>query len=233
MEKQKIQVLEKNGFTIIPAIIDTDQINKLISVVEPVLRDCPSAGIRNIVQKQPLIQALSESPQIMVLVNSILGVDAKLVRSIFFNKDSNINWAVSWHQDLSIAVRQKADISGFYAWSKKDGILHVQPPTSIMEKMLTIRIHLDNTDESNGVLRVSPGSHQLGRIAANQTTIVAKKRGEIACNVVAGDALLFRPLLLHCSGKTRSSSRPRRIIHLEYSSARLPSPLQWHEGAYD
>lgn len=232
MEKQKLRALEENGFTIISAVIDAEQIQALISVVEPMFQDYSSAGIRNIVHKQPLIQTLSESPRIMALVNLVLGADTKLVRSILFNKDSNLNWTVNWHEDLSIAVRQKAEISGFCGWSEKDGTLHVQPPTSILEKMLTIRIHLDNTDESNGVLRVSPGSHQLGRIPAHQTATVARQRGETACNVVAGDALLFRPLLLHCSHKTRSY-RPRRIIHLEYSSAQLPNPLQWHEGTYD
>ena len=47
----------------------------------------------------------------------------------------------------------------------KEGIPHVQPPTAILEQMLTVRIHLDRTDESNGALKVIPGSHRQGKLS--------------------------------------------------------------------
>lgn len=219
--------LEDYGFAIIPSVFAESELSELVNVVEPMLKNCPAAGIRGISQKLPTIQALSSSPKILQLVTPILGAEARLVRSILFNKSPKVNWKVTWHQDLSIAVAKRVNVEGFNSWSVKEGVVHVQPPESILEQMLTVRIHLDAADESNGALWVSPRSHRLGRISAAQAASVARNNGEFLCSVQAGDVLLFRPLLLHSSHKV-SSSNNRRIVHLEFSSAKLPSSLEWN-----
>jgi ectoine hydroxylase-related dioxygenase (phytanoyl-CoA dioxygenase family) len=96
--------------------------------------------------------------------------------------------------------------------------------------MVNVRIHLDAADETNGALWVSPGSHQLGRIPANEAAGAAKRLGTNLCAVAAGDVLLFHPLTLHASKKA-TSNRPRRVIHLEFASVALPPPLKWSESA--
>ena len=219
--------IDEYGFAIVPSVFGENEISELINVVEPMLKNCPAAGIRGISQKVSAIQDLSNSPNILKLVTTILGTEARLVRSILFNKSPEVNWKVTWHQDLSIAVAEKVNIEGFNSWSVKEGVVHVQPPESILEKMLTVRIHLDAANESNGALWVSPGSHLFGRIPAAQAASVAKKNGESLCSVQAGDVLLFRPLTLHSSRKV-SSPNNRRVIHFEFSSAKLPSPLEWN-----
>ena len=228
MFQQLENSLDKNGFAIVPSVFSESEISELISVVNPMLKNCPAAGIRGISKKLPTIGALSNSPRILKLVTQILGAEARLVRSILFNKSPKVNWKVTWHQDLSIAVAKQENVDGFNAWSIKEGVVHVQPPVSILEKMLTVRIHLDAANESNGALWVSSGSHRFGRIPAAQAASVARKNGEFLCSVQAGDVLLFRPLLLHSSRKV-SSSNNRRIIHLEFSSAKLPASLEWNE----
>jgi ectoine hydroxylase-related dioxygenase (phytanoyl-CoA dioxygenase family) len=227
MIQQIKNTLEENGFAIIPSVFAENEISELISVVNPMLKNCPAAGIRGISQKLPTIQALSSSLKILDLVTPILGNEARLVRSILFNKNPKVNWKVTWHQDLSIAVAKKVKVEGFNSWSVKEGIVHVQPPESILEKMLIVRIHLDAADESNGALWVSPRSHHFGRISTTQAGSVARKNGEFLCSVQAGDVLLFRPLLLHSSHKVSSFSN-RRIVHLEFSSAKLPDLLEWN-----
>ena len=79
-----------------------------------------------------------------------------MVRGIYFDKRVDANWKVAWHQDLSIAVKAKAKIEGYGPWSVKAGITHVQPPVSVLEQMLTVRLHLDDTDETNGHYVLSP-----------------------------------------------------------------------------
>lgn len=59
---------------------------------------------------------------------------------------------------------------------------------------------------------------------------VAERSGKHLCVVQAGDALLFRPLILHASRKARSL-KPRRVIHLEFTGASLPKSLAWAEVA--
>ena len=222
--------VEQQGFAIIPGVMEASQVRRLAAQVQPLLSDCPAAGIRGLAQRLPPIRELASSGEVMNLVRPLLGTDARLVRSILFNKTPKVNWQVSWHQDLSIAVRGDRAPAGYGPWSRKAGIPHVQPPTAILEQMLTVRLHLDPAHADNGALRAAPGSHRVGRIPAAQAANVAKQHPEFLCRVEAGDALLFRPLLLHASSKATSPSQ-RRIIHLEYCAAQLPSPLQWNDQA--
>jgi ectoine hydroxylase-related dioxygenase (phytanoyl-CoA dioxygenase family) len=161
------------------------------------------------------------------LVKSLIGNNARVVRGIFFDKQAEANWKVPFHQDLSVAVREKIETDGFTAWTRKAEIHHVQPPVSILEKMVTLRIHLDETDESNGALKVVPNSHRFGRLSAKQTEDLKQQNGIVVCKVSRGAAMLMRPLLLHASSQTEENKR-RRIIHLEFSAQNLPNGLQWY-----
>lgn len=222
--------LERDGFSIVRGVLDRETIGGLIVLLEPIITASPSAGIRGLAQKVPHIRALSESRAVRRLVEPVLGPQAKMIRSVLFNKDQETNWQVAWHQDLSIAVKGKIETDGFSSWSLKDGLMHVQPPVGVLENMLTVRLHLDAADESNGALWVSPGSHRLGRVPASEAAALAERNGKTLCTVKSGDALLFRPLVLHASRKAVSSN-PRRVIHLEFSGAVLPEPLVWNEAA--
>ena len=142
------------------------------------------------------------------------------MRAIWFNKSAEANWLVAWHQDLAIAVRERVDVPGFEAWSVKEGVPHVQPPAEVLQRMLTVRIHLDDADGENGALRVIAGTHRLGRLSAEQIAALRAEREETLCVAAAGDALLMRPLLLHASGRS-TSDRPRRVLHLEYAGQEL------------
>jgi ectoine hydroxylase-related dioxygenase (phytanoyl-CoA dioxygenase family) len=165
------------------------------------------------------------------LVAPVLGPGARLVRSILFNKGEEANWQVAWHQDLAIAVTERAEVVGYSSWSIKEGVLHVQPPVQVLERMLSVRLHLDPADETNGALWVSPGSHRFGRLSASEAAATAERNGKHLCVVRAGDALLLRPLILHASRKA-TSVMPRRVIHLEFAAAAsLTEPLAWAEAA--
>jgi ectoine hydroxylase-related dioxygenase (phytanoyl-CoA dioxygenase family) len=152
------------------------------------------------------------------------------VRAIYFDKSAEANWLVPWHQDLTIAVRDAAEVPGFGPWSTKDGIPHVQPPAELLERMLTVRLHLDDADATNGALRVLPGSHRFGRLPPERIKELRGEQPEFLCASRAGDALLMRPLLLHASSRS-TSPRHRRILHIEYAAFDLPKELRWHEAA--
>jgi ectoine hydroxylase-related dioxygenase (phytanoyl-CoA dioxygenase family) len=224
-----IEQLERDGFAVIPGVLTPMLIASLADDVEPLLREFP-AGVRGLAAKVPSVQRLAQSPAIRSLVESVLGTNARLVRSILFTKSTEANWQVSWHQDLAIAVEQRANVEGFVSWSMKDGVQHVQPPAHVLDRMLSVRLHLDRADENNGALWLAPGSHRLGRIPAGEAATAAEKLGKQLCAANAGDALLFRPLTLHASRKALVDS-PRRVIHLEFANVTLPAPLCWAESA--
>lgn len=188
------------------------------------------AGVRGLAAKVPSVAALARSAGVRSLVEPVLGSQARLIRSILFNKSLDANWQVAWHQDLTIAVAGQEKVEGYSSWSVKEGVAHVQPPVQILEQMLSVRLHLDPADDTNGALWVSPASHRLGRLPAGEAASVAERSGKHLCVVQAGDALLFRPLVLHASRKARSL-KPRRVIHLEFTGASLPKSLAWAEVA--
>lgn len=228
MTKTETTAFEETGFAVVPTVLGHDQLLKLEHALSPLAGAVPRAGVRGLAEKLPCVRELARSASLRALVEPVLGSGARLVRSIFFNKCPAANWRVAWHQDLAIAVRQRAEMEGFGAWSVKDGVMHVQPPVSVLERMLTVRLHLDAADETNGALWVSPGSHRFGRVPATEAASVAERQGKHLCAVRAGDALLIRPLILHASSKT-SVAGSRRVIHLEFAGVALPAPLAWAE----
>jgi hypothetical protein len=101
----------------------------------------------------------------------VLRSGARVVRGIYFDKHKEANWKVAWHQDLTIAVHERADIDGYGSWSMKAGIPHVQPPVFVLQSMLTLRLHMDHTDESNGAL---PQTWPLGRAGFGTDAVLAQ-----------------------------------------------------------
>ncbi len=102
------------------------------------------------------------------LVEPVLGTKCFAVRGILFNKLPAVNWKVAWHQDCVIAVRYPKDLEGWGPWSVKDGVHHVRPPADVMARMLAVRIHLDDSSEENGPLRVIPRTHRRGYLTDEQ-----------------------------------------------------------------
>jgi len=228
--------IERDGFAIVPDVIDEKEISHALSALK---RAEQSAGvrrrggvyaIRNLLVVAPEIGELVDASRIRPLMEQVLGASCFVVRSILFDKTPEANWKVAWHQDLSIAVRARRDMEGFGAWSEKAGVTHVQPPVEILERMLTLRLHLDANDEANAPLRVIPGSHAGGRLSAEAIARLQEKSEAISCLVPRGGALLMRPLLLHASSAARVPEH-RRVVHLEFAAAPLPDGLEWYHGA--
>jgi ectoine hydroxylase-related dioxygenase (phytanoyl-CoA dioxygenase family) len=183
-------------------------------------------AIRNLLEMVPAVDELARSTAVRDLVACSLGPSAIPVRAILFDKTPGANWLVPWHQDLTIAVRRRANVAAYGPWSIKGGVPHVQPPVAILEAMLALRIHLDPCDETNGALRVLPGTHRLGRLAPESISAAVVSIPAITCNAAAGDAVLMRPLLVHASS---ACDRPahRRVIHIEFAACDLSAPLEW------
>lgn len=217
--------LLNQGFTLVRELLPHSAVEKLAQT----LGTAAGAGQRGMLSK-PEVSELAASEAFLSVVRPCLPGTPRPVRAIYFDKSPGRNWLVAWHQDLTIAVTHEAEAPGFGPWSRKDGLIHVQPPVEILENMLTLRLHLDDADESNGALRLIAGSHAFGRLSPAASDQLRTTLPEVTCRAGRGDALLMRPLTLHASGRSVSDRR-RRILHLEYAGLDLPCGLNWHPGA--
>ena len=228
--------IERDGFAILEDAVDSHT----LTVIEKELqhleidhlasqRAGKAFGLRNLTIAVPLTRDLANSNALRSIVQPVLGDTARAVRTIYFDKHKDANWKVAWHQDLTIAVREKVEVEGFRAWSIKAGITHVQPPVAILERMLTLRVHLDDTSEANGALRVLPETHRHGRLDPDQIQYWKQQQNVVTCSVKRGGVVAMRPLLLHSSLPSLNPTH-RRVLHFEYASIDLPAGLDWFEN---
>lgn len=150
------------------------------------------------------------------------------IQCTYFEKSAANNWLVPVHQDLSAPVARFAPRAGWGPWSQKEGSAFVQPPVDVLETFVAVRLHLDPCGADDGPLVVVPGTHLQG-LMSPEAARQARAR-ERACPAAAGDALVFRPLLLHRSGKASGTSR-RRILHLLFAPAAPAPGIEWRHAA--
>ena len=217
--------LERDGFAILNNAVAPDVIAELRSGL-PATNS--RAGLRNLLAGQSVVRTAVRSPSIRQVVEAVLGPRCFAVRAILFDKTPAANWKVAWHQDLTVAVQQRRCVAGFTAWSEKEGVVHVQPPVPVLERMLAVRVHLDDCGSDSGPLHVLPGSHREGRLDAAAIDRWKARVPEVACVVGQGDLVLMRPLVLHASSAARVVGQ-RRVLHLEFAAADLPGNLKWHD----
>ncbi len=229
--------IREQGFAIVPNVLDDGELEQLREAISGIPEKDGDAvrarggtyAIRNLLQCAPAVRVLVESPKLRDLAAQALGVAARPVRATLFDKTPDANWLVPWHQDVTIAVRERVEVPGFGPWSKKAGVAHVQPPVNCLEGLLAVRIQLDDGGQDNGPLRVIPGSHRLGRLSNERIDAMVAGSQVATCAVPCGGALLMKPLLLHASSASKQPGH-RRVIHVEFASEPLPGGLRWaHE----
>ena len=148
------------------------------------------------------------------------------VRAILFDKTARANWALGWHQDRVVAVRERVEARGFGPWTRKHGALHVAPPFEVLEPMITLRVHLDAVPATNAPLLIAPGSHRLGRIAEADVAAVVERCGTATCLAEPGDIWAYATPILHASARAEDAGR-RRVLQVDYAVANLPGGLEW------
>lgn len=226
-------LITENGFTVIDKIFSDEEIEKISEVIQNIdtsketfRKSEDLFAIRQFLKEIPEVKDLIFNDKIKTIIKEIFGEKYFVVKSIYFDKPEKSNWYVAYHQDLTISVDKKLEIEDFGPWTTKQNQFAVQPPLNILENIFTIRIHLDDTDENNGALKVIPKSHAKG--IYRPETIDWKIETETICKVEKGGIMIMKPLLLHGSNRT-TNGRKRRVIHIEFSDMELPEELNWSE----
>lgn len=223
--------LTQNGFSVIHDIYNKEDITPIITCINEAdeskntfRKSTELFAIRQFLREIPDVVPLIFNKKLRNVISKIFGKDYFVVKSIYFDKPGTSNWYVSYHQDLTISVDKKTNLNGFGPWTVKQNQFAVQPPLAILQNICTIRIHLDDTDADNGALQVIPASHH--NIYRPET--IHNMQEAVTCAVPQGGIMIMKPLLMHSSGRT-VNNKNRRVIHIEFSDAELPDPLQWSE----
>jgi hypothetical protein len=225
--------IDLNGFTTIEDVYTRKELNQIVEVIDHA--DASNAtfrkssdlfAIRQFLREIPSIGPILLNENLKKIIHQIFGPDYFVVKSIYFDKPERSNWFVAYHQDLTISVDNKIELENFGPWTVKQNQFAVQPPTEILENIVTIRIHIDDTNEKNGALKVIPQSH-LKKIYRPETIDWTKEK-EAVVNVGAGGIMIMKPLLLHSSNRT-TNNKKRRVIHIEFSNLELPKGIHWSE----
>lgn len=233
MNESEKTLFNNNGYLVLENIYTETEIINIIHEIESAdtqkdtfRKSSELFAIRQFLKEIPTAFNLIFNNNLKSLIKTIFGENYFIVKSIYFDKPETSNWYVSYHQDLTISVDKKIPLENYGPWTVKQNQFAVQPPIHILENISTIRIHLDDTNELNGALKIITKSH-LKQIYRPET-INRENETEITCNVPRGGVMLMKPLLLHSSSRTLNNNR-RRVIHIEFSSITLPEELNWAE----
>lgn len=213
--KTEVNAFEASGFVLLPDLISHDELPRLRAEVDRLLSESDSrGGVRNVLAKSPDLHALAISGPPSRAARALLGPGARPTKLTIFDKTPRANWKVPWHQDLTLSVQERKDVPGFGPWTIKGGVPHVQPPVALLEQVIALRLHLDDTPAENGALRVLPGTHKLGRLSNHRIASLRRETPEVVCAVPAGGGMIMSPLLLHASSVAEVPAR-RRVLHFE------------------
>ena len=239
-ETEMARQLTEDGYAVVRDVYSCDEVNRFRDLTDAARAEAHSEsvstrnetyGFRNLVDVVPETQGLLQNEHMARLLTLLFDEPWFMTRSTLFDKTPRANWGVFWHQDRAIAVKERHEVAEFRGWTKKAGIACVRPPAALMTRIIAARIHLDDAHQTNGALRVLPGTH---REAMSEAQIASSQASVKECivEVNSGDVLLMNPLLLHASSprdEDNSDDVPtaRRVIHLEFADFELPDPLEW------
>jgi Phytanoyl-CoA dioxygenase (PhyH) len=213
--------LAQAGYAILPAVLTDHGIAKLGREIADL--DVARAGKRSLLNFRWCLE-LAERICTDSRFQQILDQGSQAIECTLFVKSAEMNWLVALHQDLSIPVAARIENPEWTGWSYKEGRLFAQPPVAVLEELVAIRLHLDDCDESNGALRVVPGSHRFGRLCPNAAVRKRDCLGEQIVPVARGGAMVMKPMLLHASSKSVSGAL-RRVLQFVFAPPLLAQNL--------
>ncbi len=204
------------GFAILPALFSHEFLDQLLQEIDECRPLRSRAGIRHALHLPP-VAAVAGNRLLAEIACEVLGTRAFPFRATLFEKSNRSNWLVVWHQDTALPLRERVEVPGWGPWSIKERIDYAHAPAGALSQVLALRIHLDDSTQDNGPLRVLPRSHMRGVLNDDEIHALAVRTTPVDCIAAKGGVIAMRPLLVHASSKSRTEI-PRRVLHIEYAA---------------
>ena len=161
---------------------------------------------RELLDNSPTVKEQATTGIFYELAKSILGEGCFPTHAILYNRNDT---ALPWHQETTIKVKGQGFIEA--------------PDKAIYNRLLSVRLSLDDCTFFDGALKLCPSSQKHG-VLTPQEIRGHSIRPFSAPEMKAGDILILHPLTIHASaaGTTR---QPNRVIHIVYASAQYQAFL--------
>lgn len=219
--QEQIDGFHGDGFTVCPGFLGGDTVRDLLAEADDVCAgnsraehntermemepEQPPEGtaVRRLYEPcsyYPRARALSEMAELLDNVEQLFGPDLLFHYSKLNMKPAEVGSVVEWHQDLS-----------YYPMTNSDS--------------LAVLFYLDDTDESNGALKILPGAHHealmnhsIDGFFQGRVTEPVDESKAVSISGKAGTAIFMHGLAPHASAPN-ASTRNRRTLILSYRAA--------------
>ena len=205
-----------DGYCIYPRVFQRSEMVSVIEALAAASVERTKAGARRVLSV-PAVRDLASDSRLLRIAGEFVGPTPFAFRATLFDKSPVANWLVAWHQDTALPLRHRHTEPGWGPWSAKAGVLHAHAPGWALERVVALRVSLDDSTATNGPLRVLPNTHHSGVLTDDQISALARATTHIDCIALSGDIVAMRPLTIHASSKS-VDSQPRRVLHIEYAA---------------
>jgi predicted DNA-binding transcriptional regulator YafY len=227
--QKNLHKLEYKGFAVFNSVFGKKEIKLMRTAIEKYQKENPVENLhecQTIFHKIPTLQKFAFNQNLLKIIGSI-GQNLFLTKAIYLDKLTETNSEVSWHQLMTIDVKNKIDTNGFFGWKNKNGIYEVCPTDDILKNTIIVRIHLEDSNDKNGALRIFSGSHNK-KLNQSEIELITQSSIPLTCEIAISGIHIMKPLLLQASSKV-TSQKHQKVLHLEFNSMELPNGLQWAE----
>ena len=205
------------GYSIHPRMFDRSEMLSALAALARANLTRSKAGARHVLTVSA-VRGLATDRRLVDLAARFVGPAPVAFRATLFDKSPAANWLVVWHQDTALPLTKRGNDPAWGPWSTKAGVIYAHAPGWALETIVALRVSLDDSNETNGPLRVLPGSHRHGVLSDQEIGRLASEIHAIDCLAASGDVVAMRPLTVHGSSKS-TSDRPRRVLHIEYAAS--------------
>jgi hypothetical protein len=138
--------LADDGYCVVQGVLSSDQADAVVHAMgtafaedrsDSTLRTADGGiyGARNLLQLWPAVVEVYQQRQLVEMLTATLGPRFGLVRVLYFDKPPEQSWALPWHKDLAIAVKNNRLPSEHFSkptW--KVGVPHVNAPVWLLAR---------------------------------------------------------------------------------------------------
>ena len=201
----RLQALHRDGFVLLPGMLDAAQIGTLRNAIDGLeAQHWDYSGLLDhykcVFNRDPLWLPFLDLDGVIELAEAALGADCHVIGQTAWRCHPGFV-GMELHLDYLVMELPPS--------------LLADPAFELPMQICTAHLYLDDIDADLSPTRVIPGSHRAGRPpAAGESRWQGRAAQPVLCR--AGDVLMFRSELWHAGSDNRTADRTRYLLQVHY-----------------